>query len=528
MRCETRNLQPLLAILLTIILLSACAAPTAAPSPTPGPMATSEGAAATTPPLPTGTTAIPSPPPAPGRIRQAAVAGSWYPDDLHELAQMIDGMLAMANPIDGHPMGLILPHAGYAYSGQVAAVGFRQLEGAQYDVAVIIASDHQPPLSSPISVWSEGGFETPLGTVAVDAELAQALVDADPHITFDPTTHEGEHPIEIELPFLQRTCPSCSIVPVLMGSADEETVQVLADALLALLPGKRAVVIASSDLSHYPTYDDALVADGATLGAIETGEPERVRRTIETLMASGMPGLVTCACGEGPILVTMRVAQGLGADTVTIMRYANSGHVSGDHSRVVGYGAVMLWRYEPPALTEPQQEELLALVRTTIAEYLETGRLPAYETDDPALARRSAAFVTLKQHGELRGCIGHTWADLPLHQAVQQTAISAATEDPRFPPLTPEELSEITVEISVLSPFRRLTDAEEVEVGTHGLMIFKNGRRGLLLPQVPVEQGWDRAEYLDNLCLKAGMLADCWREGATLYTFTAMVFGEEE
>jgi AmmeMemoRadiSam system protein A len=305
-------------------------------------------------------------------------------------------------------------------------------------------------------------------------------------------------------------------------------VQVLADALLALLPGKRAVVIASSDLSHYPTYDDALVADGATLGAIETGEPERVRRTIETLMASGMPGLVTCACGEGPILVTMRVAQGLGADTVTIMRYANSGHVSGDHSRVVGYGAVMLWRYEPPALTEPQQEELLALVRTTIAEYLETGRLPAYETDDPALARRSAAFVTLKQLGELRGCIGHTWADLPLYQAVQQTAVSAATEDPRFPPLTPEELSEITVEISVLSPFRRLTDTEDVEVGTHGLMIFKDDRRGLLLPQVPVEQGWDRAEYLDNLCLKAGMPVDCWKERATLYAFTALVFGEEE
>jgi AmmeMemoRadiSam system protein B/AmmeMemoRadiSam system protein A len=447
---------------------------------------------------------------------------------LNELAQMIDGMLAMGDPIDGHPIGLIVPHAGYAYSGQVAAVGFRQLEGAEYDVAIIIASDHQPPLSSPISVWSEGGFETPLGTVAVDAGLAQALVAADPRITFDPAAHEGEHPIEIELPFLQRACPSCRIVPVLMGAADEETVQVLADALLALLPGRRAVVIASSDLSHYPTYDDALVSDGATLGAIETGEPERVRETIEALMASGMSGLATCACGEGPILVTMRVAQGLGADTVTVMRYANSGDVSGDRSRVVGYGAVMLWRYEPPVLTEPQQEELLALVRATIAEYLETKRLPPCETDDPTLARRSAAFVTLKQHGELRGCIGHTWADLPLYQAVQQTAVSAATEDPRFPPLTPEELAELTVEISVLSPFRRLTDTEKIEVGTHGLMVFKNGRRGLLLPQVPVEQGWDRAEYLDNLCLKAGIPADCWKEGATLYAFTAIVFGEKE
>lgn len=528
MRHKTCTSKPLFAILLVIVLLSACVAPTPPPSFAPGPILTSEETAATIVLPATITTAQPSPTPAPGRIRPAAVAGSWYPDDPDELAQTIDEMLETANPIDGHPIGLIVPHAGYVYSGQVAAAGFRQLESAQYDVAVIIASDHQPPLSNPISVWSEGGFETPLGTVAVDAELAQALVAADPRITFDPATHEGEHSIEIELPFLQRTCPSCSIVPVLMGSADEDAVQALADALLALLPGRRAVVIASSDLSHYPTYDDALVSDGATLGAIETGDPGRVRETIRTLMASGLSNLATCACGEDPILVMMRVAQGLGANTVTILHYANSGDVSGDHSQVVGYGAVMVWRYEPPDLTASQQEDLLALVRTTIAEYLETGRLPAYETDDPSLIRRSAAFVTLKQRGELRGCIGHTWADLPLYQAVQKTAVSAATEDPRFPPLTPEELSEITVEISILSPFRRLTDTDKIEVGTHGLMIFKDGRRGLLLPQVPVEQGWDRAEYLENLCLKAGLPEGCWKEGATLYAFTAIVFGEED
>ena len=131
---------------------------------------------------------------------------------------MMDEMLAAVEPVDGEPIGLIVPHAGYVYSGPVAAYGFKQLEGAGYDVAVVIASDHQSPLSAPISVWAEGGFETPLGIVPVDVELAQALVEADPRITFDPTTHEGEHPIEIELPFLQRACPDCSIVPVLMGT----------------------------------------------------------------------------------------------------------------------------------------------------------------------------------------------------------------------------------------------------------------------------------------------------------------------
>ena len=295
---------------------------------------------------------------------------------------------------------------------------------------------------------------------------------------------------------------------------------------MTVLPGRRAVVIASSDLSHYPTYDDALVVDGATLAAIETGDPARVQETIDGLMIADFPNLVTCACGEAAILVTMQVAQGLGADTVTVLRYANSANVSGDHSQVVGYGAVMLWQYEPPDLTEARREELLALARTTIAEYLETGETPDYETGNPALTRRSGAFVTLKEHDELRGCIGHTQADRPLYQVVQQMAVAAATGDPRFPPLTTEELSNITVEISVLSPFRRTTDVEQVQVGTHGLMIFQDGRQGLLLPQVPVEQGWGREEFLENLCLKAGLAPDCWTGRPTLYAFTAVVFGE--
>jgi AmmeMemoRadiSam system protein B/AmmeMemoRadiSam system protein A len=509
-------LKPLLAMLLTTALLSACATPAAAPPPT----VTETTPLAVTPP--------PSPTASPGRIRSAAVAGSWYPGDPGELAQVIDGMLASVEPVDGEPVALIVPHAGYVYSGLVAAHGFKQLEGVDYDVAVVIASDHQAPISDPISVWAEGGFETPLGVVSVDVELAQALIQADPRVTFDAAAHEGEHPIEIELPFLQRVCPRCSIVPILMGAGDEETVRALADALLTALSGKRAVVIASSDLSHYPTYDDAHVADGATLSAIETGKPAQVRETIRTMMAARIPNLATCACGEGPILVAMHVAQGLGADTVTVLTYANSGDVSGDHDQVVGYGAVMFWRYEPPVPTDTQREELLALARTTIDQYLETDSVPGYETDDPLLTRHAGAFVTLKERGELRGCIGHTRADLPLYQAVQQMAVAAATSDPRFPPLTSEGLSNVSVEISILSPFQRVTDVTQVEVGVHGLMIYKDDRQGLLLPQVAVEQDWNREEYLENLCLKAGLPTDCWQEGATLYAFTAVVFGEEE
>ena len=461
-------------------------------------------------------------------IRPSTIAGSWYPSDPDELVDMVDGFLSVVNPVDGEPLAIIVPHAGYIYSGPIAAYGFKQMDGVEYDVAVIIASDHRRPISNPISVWAEGGFETPLGIVHVDTELAASLIAADPRIVSEPATHEGEHAIEIELPFLQRVCPNCKFVPVLMGADDQGTIDVLVEALIPLISGKRTIIIASSDLSHYPSFEDALVVDGATLSAIETGDPDHVRDTMATSMTIGYPNLVTSACGEAPILVAMRVSQGLGADTITILNYANSGHSPfGNQEQVVGYGAVMFWHYQPPALSLDQQEELLTLARSTITEYLKTDHLSEYWSEDPILTRRSGVFVTLKQQGQLRGCTGNLRSNLPLIRAVQEMAVSAATSDPRFPQLTLEELEQVSIEISILSPLKRITEFEQIEVGTHGLVIIHAGQRGVLLPQVPVEQGWDREVFLENLCLKAGLPPDCWTEKPTLYTFTALVFDEE-
>mgnify|MGYP005843954095 CR=1 FL=1 len=359
--------------------------------------------------------------------------------------------------------------------------------------------------------------------------VLQRRLAADARITDDPAAHAGEHMIEIELPFLQRVCPHCRIVPILMGSDDDETVKALTDALLAVLPGRRAVVIASSDLSHYPSGADAQTVDNLTLAAILSGDPAQVRQTIRQQTARGYPGLLTCACAEAPILVTMQVAQGLGADSVQLLRYAHSGDAPGASTdQVVGYGAVMWWRYEPPDITPARRATLLTLARETIAAYLADGSVTAFHTDDPELQRPLGVFVTLKTDGQLRGCIGHLRGDRPLWQAVQAMAIAAATSDPRFPPLTADELAGVDIEISVLSPLRRLEDVAGIEVGTHGLLLEYQGQQGVFLPQVPVEQGWDRGQYLDHLCLKAGLFAGCWRdEVAVLYTFTAVVFGEE-
>lgn len=278
------------------------------------------------------------------KIHQFEGVGVLYPTDADKLTAMIDGYLARVQPTQGSPIALVVPHASYYLSGQVAAYGFRQLANYEYDVAVIIANDHFRPLAMPIAVWTTGAWQTPLGIVAVDTDLAQALVNADPRITANEAAFANEHPIEAEVPFLQRVCPNCKIVPVIMGTNYPAEVNALADALIQLLPGRRAIIIASSDLSHFPTYRDAQDIDSTTLSAIAGFSPKVLRTTIIQQMARRKT-LTTCACGEGAILTAMQAARGLGANTGTVLYYANSGDLpEARKDSVTGFGAVMFWQ----------------------------------------------------------------------------------------------------------------------------------------------------------------------------------------
>jgi AmmeMemoRadiSam system protein A len=262
-------------------------------------------------------------------------------------------------------------------------------------------------------------------------------------------------------------------------------------------------------------------------------------------MSKGIPNLATTMCSKGSVLTAMLAAPQLGANQVTVLKYANSGDVPvGDRGQVVGYGAVMFWRGEdnptsfviptPPGpvaealpLTAEAKEDLLALARQTIAHFLETGAFPHFTVTQPGLLRERGAFVTLKKHGELRGCIGHLIGDRPLYLVVQNVAVSAAVGDPRFPPVTEEELSDLEIEISVLSPLEQVESVDQIQVGLHGVIIHRGQKQAVYLPQVAPEQGWGREEMLANLCLKAGLSKDAWRkEGTRFYVFTAEVFGE--
>jgi AmmeMemoRadiSam system protein B/AmmeMemoRadiSam system protein A len=521
-------------VLAMVLLVVACAGPTATPAPT----ETLEPAVALTP------TAMPTP----SEVRKPAVAGQFYPDDAEQLSTMVDTFLAQAEELGAEhpePIAIIVPHAGYVFSGQVAAYAFKQIEGVDYEAIVVVGTNHSAPGFRQVSVYAEGAFETPLGLVPVDTELAQALIAADERIVFDRSVHQDEHSIEVELPFLQKLYSGHAIVPVIVGEPSPENCQALSDALVKVLAGKKALIVASSDLSHYPSYDDAYRVDMATLAAIETMDPQQLTETISQYMSEGIPELYTLCCGEGPIRVAMMAAKKLGANQAAVLKYANSGDSPfGDRDQVVGYGAVMFWKgkenltgFVTSALSSPPQElaslnsdereKLLVIARQTIAQFLETGTVPLFEVSEPNLFQERGCFVTLKKHGELRGCIGNLVPTRPLYLTVQNVAISAAINDPRFPPVTREELKDIDIEISILSPIEPIADVGEIEVGRHGLVIVKGQNQGVFLPQVATEQNWDLDEFLRQICLKAGLPEDAWKEGTQLYVFTAEVFGEE-
>lgn len=463
-------------------------------------------------------------------VRAPAVAGAFYPADPGALAEMVDRLLAEAPRYEVEPAALIVPHAGYIYSGHVAAWGFQQLAGRSYDAVVVLGTNHVEPFFREISVWARGAWRTPLGEVPIDEDLADALLQAGPPIRAVPEVHLEEHSIEVELPFLQRLFPDLRFVPVMIGEPSEENVEALAEALARVLSGRRAIVIASTDLSHYPRDEHARQVDLNTIGAILSLDPELVRHTIEEWMARRIPGLATLMCGEGPVRTAMAYARRIGAVHARLLKYANSSDVPyGRKDHVVGYAAIRFARTPDPPLGAEDRRTLLGIAREAVEHAVQGKPLPELSIASPALRLPQACFVTLTKGGHLRGCRGEIWPRSELARAVQRVAVLSAMDDPRFPPVTAEELPHLAYEISLLSPLRPVERAEEIVVGRDGLFILAGGRTGLLLPQVAVEQGWDRETFLRAVCLKAGLPEDAWRwPGARLFRFEAEVFGEEE
>ena len=481
-----------------------------------------------------------------GEVRSPAVAGQFYSDSPEALRLGIEKYLEDAVPPEVRkPVALIVPHAGYIYSGQVAADGYNQAGNQHYDVVVILGTNHAAAGFRKAGLYPGRGFRTPLGIAEIDQDVNSELLREDQDCVADKGVHAAEHSIEVQVPFVQVVFPKAKIVPVLIGTPDRALCTRLGQALGKVLKNRRALIVASSDLSHYPSSRNAVSSDLPVLDAVITLDTRLFQDTIQAQMSRRLPNLHTCACGEGPIMTAMAAAEALGAEGGRVISYAHSGDtIIGEQNRVVGYGAVVLTgekeRIDSRSLERPvpvtaetnlrpeDKKALLAFAREAITRYLTTQTVPLARGFAPLLQQPRGVFVTLKKRGQLRGCIGRLVPDAALGKLVGVMALQSAFQDPRFSPVNASELKDLEIEISVLTPMKPVSGYEDIVVGRDGVVLSKDGHSAVFLPQVAPEQGWDRDTMLDHLSMKAGLTAGSWREGAQFSTFQAIVFHEGE
>lgn len=476
----------------------------------------------------------------PTRIREPAVAGLFYPRDPGELAHTIDALLAGAAPtkLPGELRALICPHAGYAYSGPVAATAYRLLQGRSFETVVVLAPSHYAGLST-ASVSGAASFRTPLGDVPLSpkarllARLSPFALDAPANVerpgwwrqSSRPAPAPGEedadtweHADEVQVPFLQKTLAGFQLIPVVFGRADPAK----AAAALAQTLDPRTLVVVSSDLSHYHPYAEA--------GALDRRCTDAICR-LDTEAAAQQE-----ACGRTPILALLHLARQQGWQA-RLLDYRNSGDTAGDKSHVVGYAAIAF--YAPPAtapFTADERQTLLELARQTIRAVVTTGRLPELPSAgfSPRLTVPRGCFVTLTRAGRLRGCIGNVTPQEPLHRAVLENARSAALHDSRFLPVAERELDQLEIEISVLTPpvplaFSSPADLlSKLQPHQDGVVLRIGPRGATYLPQV-WEQLPDKEAFLNSLAVKAGCAPSAWRgPDVTIRTYHAEAFNDAE
>ena len=461
-------------------------------------------------------------------VRPATQANRFYTGDARELSEEVDSFLALHRgaTIYHHVAAVIVPHAGYYFSGRVAASAYMSVPADQpYKRIFLLGPSHHEWLDG-ASVNTEADYyATPLGNVKVDRETARSISDADSVFSYQPKAHDREHCLEVQLPFLQRRLGDVPpIVPIIISTNDFNKLKRIAHVLKPYFTEENLFVI-SSDFSHYPSYEDACEVDALTGKAIETGSVEAFIAALEQNARSGKRNLATSACGELAIATLMLMMDG--RYEVKHLMYQNSGDADNhDHSRVVGYHSFAIVRKSDAgfALSDDEKRLLKEIALTSIKDSLAGKEISHSSPLTTHLSAKCGAFVSLHKHGRLRGCIGHFGEDIPLHEIVAEMARAAAFEDPRFMPVTADELADIDIEISVLTPMRRIESLDEFELHRHGIYIRKGYRSGTFLPQVADEVNWTKEEFVSHCAQdKAGIGWDGWKD-AELYVYEAIVF----
>ena len=478
----------------------------------------------------------------PKSVLRSVLAGSWYPDDAEALRRQFTEFFERAD-VDPKKdlVALILPHAGYSYSGNTACAGLKTI-GRRHERIIVIGPSHGVRMEEVLSVPRVTHYETPLGQTPLDVEFIERLLQY-PVFQNVPHAHKREHSVQIEVPLLQFSNSGFELVPIVAGSCSLETIK-RAAAILKSMVDEQTLVVASSDFVHY----------GASYGYVPFTEnvPEQIKKldtdALKLIEALDAPGFLeyrrktgATICGYIPIAVLLSMLDE--STKAELVEYATSGQLEGDYSRSVSYLSIAFsgaWRrdssIEPPAydarLTDRDKEDLINLAKKTIGYALEHQNVPeiselGIELND-TLKQPRAAFVTLKKGGQLRGCIGDIFPCQPLYRSVFSNALNAAFGDRRFSPLQKDELDDITIEISALTRPRSVPSSDKIQIGIDGMVLNKAGRSAVFLPQVAPEQGWDLNKTLTQLSMKAGLAADDWKEGASFLVFGADVFGEGE
>ena len=472
--------------------------------------------------------------------RKPSVAGMFYEGDSAALHQHLQRLFEEAKaPVrQSDVAAVIVPHAGYVFSGGVAASGFNQISPeAQYERVFLIGSSHRMAFEG-ASVYTRGDYITPLGKVDVDEEVTRHLAESSSVFSADPAPHMEEHSLEVELPFLQHHLKHpFKLVPIVMGPHDASTPADVAHQLRPWFkPGNLFVI--STDFSHYPDYEDAREVDSITARAILSNDPDELIRALEQNKRKHIDGLATSLCGWTSVLTLMHLTKDRENISYQDIEYKNSGDCRfGDKDKVVGYHAIAVYRDETGekkndsefSLNQEEKQWLLDRAYQTLKKVVK-GESPSFDDQEipGRLKTPAGAFVSLYKEGELRGCIGHFGEDKPLVETVEEMTKAAAMNDPRFNPVGPDEVGDITIEISVLTPMKSVDDISEIEPGKHGIYIKKGAHSGTFLPQVADKTGWGREELLGHCARdKAGLGWNGWKE-AEVYTYQALVFRDSE
>jgi len=480
-------------------------------------------------------------------LRSRLADAGWYTGDAKALSKQIEGFFqkAQVKPIND-VIALILPHAGYAYSGQTAVMAIKTAD-KKYKRIIVIGPSHRVPMEEILSVPRVTHCETVLGQIPLDVEFINKLLKYSPFQNV-PQAHEyrygsQEHSVQIELPLLQHKQKDFKLVPIVAGSCSLETIT-KAGTILRSLVDAETLLVASSDFVHYGRghgYVPFTENIPENIKQVDMGAYEYIAKLDSKGFLEYRYKTGATICGYVPIAILLStLSEGVKAELVN---YTTSGELTGDFTNSVSYLSIAFsgaWQNCPeiepqanyPELTDEDKKELLSLARKTIVYALRNRRVPQASelgvTINEAMRCPRAAFVTLKKNRQLRGCIGDIFPQRPLYKSVIINAINACVNDRRFPAVEEAECKDITIEISALTVPKPVGSPDDIKIGTEGVVLSKEGHSALFLPQVAPEYGWDVNQTLTRLSLKAGLPEDAWKEGASFLVFQAVVFGEEE